>query len=474
MPLSINQPAKATQRSSFTLTHRHPLRSLAIVPVLFALFALAPITVDAHGCMNHPNQRGSLTTRTPFIFQQIDANAPVDYHPHFPAGPISPRPGTGLRAQMAAAGRGGWTPYEPFNPRFVWRSGVCGDQKHGPQEHLKGGKYYYNGKIVATYRQGSTIEIGVSINAHHNGFMELHLCDASKCPGGDISPACFHRAGACRQLKRARNSECDSGTSRRCAPIDRNFPGRWYLPCTRFPYTQNSIERFGVGGTMRYQLPSDVSCDHCVLQWFWTAANSCNPPGVIEYYDGPDRPRAWGNCWGQAGAKGGVAREQRPCGGLDRFPEEYLQCADIRITRGSGNNGRPAPPPPPPGNNGNGGYNEVSNEAIERARKRGGGAVRALVLIADGRRVAIMPKRLQFDARRYKWLSVEAIMAPGMRTVRFGVNGRYGPTVTGPRFLAAKNGANPAPWAALSYNKWLTVSASGVGDSDSVALYIVK
>lgn len=304
--------------------------------IIFLLSVLLwPTFVHGHGCMSTPNQRGTLSGpgrsgQGRCSKRVIDWNAPVDYNAHFPAGPKHMRPGIGLNYQRHRAGRYGWVPFTPLNPYFRWRAGVCGDPV-GPREaHRRGGRYYYGGRIVARYRRGSVIRLGVSVNAHHNGFMELHMCDVSKC-GGEISESCFRR-GACVQLKRARNSACDSGYHRYCGPIDRNYPGRWYLPCSSYPVNNSGQDRWGVGGKgfIDYLLPN-MSCRHCVLQWFWTAANTCNPPGVVDYFKGPDRPRWWGRCKGQGGARGGFVDAHRPCGG-GRFPEEYLECADIQIS----------------------------------------------------------------------------------------------------------------------------------------------
>lgn len=283
------------------------------------------LIIDAHGVMNRPNQRGALRTGK-FIQHGIDENAPFDYHMHFPAGEKRAKPGSGRRSQERAAGKIGWKPFTPLSPTFHWRAGVCGDLK-GERHHMRGGKYYYNGKIVAKYTQGSVIDVELTIIAHHNGFIELHICDVSKCQG-EISEECF-RKGHCRQLQRAWNPECESGNSYKCGPIDRQNPGRWYLPCSKLPVNQRGRWEYYQGRAILYKLPEDLVCSHCVIQWFWSTANVCNPPGVIDYFDGPDAPN-WGICKGQGAAVGGVARLQRNCS-KDRFPEEYLQCADVQI-----------------------------------------------------------------------------------------------------------------------------------------------
>lgn len=281
--------------------------------------------IFAHGVMTEPSQRGLLSP-----FSRVNPSgqfplAPIDFHAHFPAGNKSTSPGAAHRSQQASVFPQGWTPFEPLRKDFRWRAGVCGDLREGPHEHLKGGKYYFNATIVRNYTQGKAIEIEMNIVANHNGFVELHLCDVKNC-GGEISEKCF-RDGFCRQLQRAQDKNCDSGFDLRCAPIDPNFPGRWYLPCRRGK--EGTFEKYG-GEKMKYKLPEDLVCEHCVLQWFWSTANNCNPVGVVEFYEGEHGPKNWGQCEGQAGAKGGYTKVQKNCG-VEKFAEEYLQCADVRI-----------------------------------------------------------------------------------------------------------------------------------------------
>lgn len=302
-----------------------------LVQLLLLLFL--PALVYSHGLMTIPYQRGALSPRCKFNRNATFPLAPADQKAHFPAGDKDSSPGAAARSQIRTAGSRGWTPFAPLRPDFKWRAGVCGDLPGPNQAHMRGGEFYYGAQITATYVEAQEIQIEMNIVANHNGFMELHICDVKKC-GGEISEQCF-KDGHCQQLLRAPNESCDSGYDLRCAPIDPNYPGRWYLPCARVP--ENSQERFG-NDKMTYQLPKGLTCDHCVLHWFWSAANTCNPPGVINFYEGENGPKNWEQCPGQGGAKGGYTKVQKDCS-KDRFPEEYYQCADIRIEKKKGSNG---------------------------------------------------------------------------------------------------------------------------------------
>ena len=312
-----------------------PLPLTRTLTVMLVVVLSLPARVHAHAIMVLPHQRGTLR-RAGFNenVPEVNHSTTADYLSHFPAGDKCVAPGCGMRSQEREAGPAGWTPFTPLLRSFRWRYGVCGDPKTDPQ-HMRGGKFYNNAQIVAVYPQAGKISVKMNIVSHHNGFMELHVCDVKRC-GGEISEDCFRR-GFCYQLKRSFNPECESGMSRRCAPIDPNYPGRWHFPCPRNK-DGDGLQSFGGprDNTIMYDLPESLSCEHCVLQWFWSTANSCNPPGVRDFFDGPRAPRNWGRCPGQGGAEGGVSRVQMACGlGTDnrmRFAEEYVTCADIAIS----------------------------------------------------------------------------------------------------------------------------------------------
>lgn len=269
-----------------------------------------------------------MSKKNPSILNSVDENSVVDYFAHFPAGDKSLELGAGKRYQQASYNGSRWEPFTPRDPSFKWRAGVCGDE-FGSKDHLRGGQFYNGGRVSAIFTQNQVINLTASISVHHNGFFQAYVCDIKKCPGDDISESCFKRK-ACVPLRRAENAECDSGTSKKCGPIDRNYPGRWYLPCkSAARHVNTNVMVYGwEDGSIQYRLPYHMYCHHCVLFWYWTSANNCNPPGVREYFWGPDKPREWGECEGQGDAVGGFSKNER-CG--REFPEEYYNCADIRI-----------------------------------------------------------------------------------------------------------------------------------------------
>ena len=275
------------------------------------IFLLCASMVRAHGSCVVPRTRGT-ECGSSLSIPPVKSDVPCDYCPHcLNAG------GVGNVAQYA---KNKWIPYNPIR-NFRSDHGLCGDPYQGPHNHMKKGKYgpKPSKPFAAVYRRGQTVEFSVQLTANHDGFFEFYLCDVSKC-GGDISERCF-KEGKCRQLRRAQTPECESWSTNECAPIDKIYPGRWYLPCR----AGSPHGRFG-GKYMRYKLPRNFKCKNCVLQWYWATANSCYPPGYLEYFQRNSNgvQKACGS------TLGGRSQNLRKCGG-GSFPEEYWMCADVRV-----------------------------------------------------------------------------------------------------------------------------------------------
>ncbi|KAI0557180.1 Lytic polysaccharide mono-oxygenase cellulose-degrading [Gracilaria domingensis] len=286
--------------------------------------------------------------------------------------------------------------------------------------------------------------------------MQFHICDVAKC-GGEISEDCF-RQGHCYALRRAPNPNCDSGFDKQCAPIDRNYPLRWYLPCATKP--ENTQERMG-NNKMTWLLPDDLVCDHCVLHWFWSAANTCNPPGVIDFYDGPDRPRNWGQCFGQSGARGGVTRVQKPCGPT-RNPEEYYQCADVRIL---------------PRTNRNGNAQRAQQQAVSAASvatvASGNSVLTQVQLFADGKVVRVLGSDSVVDVSSYRKLTLEVVATREISKVDFIIDGNLAWTDwTGRYFLYGNQGNTPNYWPNPIFNRKFRLRVAADEEGDAIELQL--
>ena len=115
---------------------------------------------------------------------------------------------------------------------------MCGDPYHGPLDNEYGGKYA-NGIIVGTYSPGEVIAVAVDITATHKGYMEFRLCPNDN-PRAKITQEC----------------------------LDDYLLNIMDSKDTKYPVTKTGMYRLQV------QLPSNVRCRNCVLQWKYNTGNS--------------------------------------------------------------------------------------------------------------------------------------------------------------------------------------------------------
>jgi len=172
------------------------------------------------------------------------------------------------------------------------KCGICGEAYDKPNKLFEKGGAMYTGKIVKTYNQGQQIDVTVVLTANHKGYFEYRLCNVDSTPDFEATQECLDRG----ILKMAGS---DSTKYREVGN-----------------YGSQAI-------TVRVQLPSGVSCRHCVFQWKYTTGNN------------------WGTdpTTGQSGIGMGIENET------------FMGCSDISIV---GNGGSVIPPvviptnPPPP------------------------------------------------------------------------------------------------------------------------------
>merc|ERR1712062_376222 len=150
--------------------------------------------------------------------------------------------------------------------------GICGDaanSKH--QAHMDGGKYA-NGLIARMYNKGQVIPITIFLETTHHGWWEFRIgAFNEKRTAGDKMG---HLAGPLMEF------------------TDGPAKGT-----TRF----HKVGKDGRDYHHNLQLPADMTCTRCVIQWWWKAANS------------------WG-C------------DKDGCG-MGHGPQEtFVNCADVAIT----------------------------------------------------------------------------------------------------------------------------------------------
>ncbi|KAM3957899.1 uncharacterized protein ACR2FA_008045 [Aphomia sociella] len=144
------------------------------------------------------------------------------------------------------------------------KCGICGDRYDDPipRPHELGG-VYGQGVIVENYLPGSIFAATVELTASHRGSWEFKLCPDPK----SNEQECFDEY-----------------------PLELEDGGTKYTP-------NSGSSKYEVN----YRLPSGLVCDHCVLQWRYTAGNN------------------WGVCNNGTHGLG--------CGNQ----EQFLACSDISI-----------------------------------------------------------------------------------------------------------------------------------------------
>lgn len=304
--------------------------NFALLLFLSALLMLTT-SVQSHGIMCEPRQRGSIITAEGRCIynkdlSQFDANMnpyKIDYCPHCSNG------GRGAKNNYVPAG--GWVIYDPINNIETARqASMCGDE-YGKTEHMLGGTFmpsrYENVPIVNVSQTGGTIDFVGQLDTNHNGYFEFYLCDLGACGASDIEEKCFTN-GHCHRLERVPHPVCEDIASNKeefCLPIDPAYPARWYIPCRKHRYVFG-----GPNGIMRYKLPDGVMCKHCVVQWYWATGNSCSPLGMLPFLQAM-RPEMEALC----SALGGEDVAMNPSAGEcvnGKIPEEFWSCADIQIS----------------------------------------------------------------------------------------------------------------------------------------------
>ncbi|XP_059142297.1 uncharacterized protein LOC131929924, partial [Physella acuta] len=114
-----------------------------------------------------------------------------------------------------------------------YKCGVCGDPYDGVRDNEEGGKYA-TGIITRTYHQGQTATFRVNITANHKGYFEFKLCPTNS--------ATVKTTQACLDLYPVQMAD-GSGT--------------------KYQLTPGVAKTFDV----QVQLPQDLNCRLCVLQW---------------------------------------------------------------------------------------------------------------------------------------------------------------------------------------------------------------
>ncbi|KAL3861168.1 hypothetical protein ACJMK2_007233 [Sinanodonta woodiana] len=126
------------------------------------------------------------------------------------------------------------------------RCAACGEEFSiplGSRNNEYGGKYA-PGDVGRVYIEGSIIKVEVKITAAHKGWYEIRLCNKEETKPGDLDK-CFSASENYYTLPF----------------IDNNYD-------TRFPVTESKLY------TNFVKLPDGITCDRCVIQWWYRTMDS--------------------------------------------------------------------------------------------------------------------------------------------------------------------------------------------------------
>jgi len=300
------------------------VRATALVTTLL----FASTLVEGHGFLTKPASRNFLNYASGKIRTLNDVDTlETEYCPHCLSG-------GGVAGVGSNLVNGEW-PYPETTTSSV-RRGMCGDPigstdpKYNPYNQARAIanmgllEEELGPDFSSTYTIGQTIELTVDVTAHHVGHMEFFLCDTKDLNDPDnLTQDCVNK----HQLVRDPNFES-------LTPIDPKYPGRFFLE-PKCLHDQDAPKedglQIGQRMTVHYKLPEGLVCDHCILQLWWITSNSCLPPGYREFFSDKTN-NVMPECNGDGGSKGLWNEYLSDCG-VKSIPEEFWNCADIRIIK---------------------------------------------------------------------------------------------------------------------------------------------
>ncbi|KAI8462449.1 MAG: hypothetical protein J3K34DRAFT_527745 [Monoraphidium minutum] len=182
---------------------------------------------------------------------------------------------------------------------------------------------------VITYRPGQVINVDTLVAVNHMGRMSVQICQLDAKPG----------QGKCKNLY-WKIKGMDKGVKSWYFPGVDNWGGGNYggdgprygdgtFEAYQLPEITegsgwgckgqrlcNQFKGMWVYRT-QWMLPQDFTCEHCKLQWTWTTGHSCWPPCEKDNKQPQCENKQMFPTCGEPGAA---------------YPEEFANCADVRIT----------------------------------------------------------------------------------------------------------------------------------------------
>jgi len=175
--------------------------------------------------------------------------------------------------------------------------GICGDRFSGPRDHEAGGKFA-TGEITGVYEEGGLIHLAAGMSTYHKGIIGYKICQYPAGSDDEEKAALTDKCLDKNVLKQADIQGAQEPNNRYYFLGNHSDAG--FYPPKLFHHT--------------FQLPEGLTCDgeseKCVLQFHYVTGNTCNDPSIPAKYK-----RGYLNTCGVSGS----------------WPEEFWNCADIKI-----------------------------------------------------------------------------------------------------------------------------------------------
>lgn len=198
------------------------------------------------------------------IISALACAASVSGHGHVTA-PMSRNYYAHVQGNGGNSDGDGGNPIYQSTPQGINRNnGICGQDQTAP------GLDYdlwldTQGKHMpwisqATWQNGQDVSFDIHLTAHHRGHFIFRGCPLGNLSGQeclDYYPLEFKQ-------------DVYFGM-----PKDPNYPGRYYIKDNQKDYR------------LVYKLPDDLVGEEVIIQWMYVTANSCNPDGYKQYFNGP-------------------------------------------------------------------------------------------------------------------------------------------------------------------------------------------
>lgn len=301
---SIHTMGKPFLSSILTTTTTTPSRLLLLLLIFFSTQHYhhhnpSFFVVHGHGYLTSPRSRNLLAYQETVWWPQTENDPEPETCPH-----CLNRGGSSGRCGVSGMGGGGG-------------NGV--ERNYDTPKNALGGPMPTN--IQAEYVQGQNIVLDVTLTAHHKGHFVFSACPISPPHNKIPTQECFdqHKLTFVSDLIHNAN-------------YDPRYPERAYL--APVSDAENYVLDLGATkGVMDYSfnmlLPKDLYGDVVLIQWYYLTANSCYHEGYQEY----NWPSEWHiNDATSSGKCGTISSDG------NGVPEQFWNCAEVRILQGSTNN----------------------------------------------------------------------------------------------------------------------------------------